>query len=247
MSETAALSPLSSAPALPEGVRAGSENLVRLTEPAGAKVSALIARERAGELLRIAITGGGCNGLSFKMKFVPEARRGDILVRTAGVPVVVDPKTALEHTRRLTEEIAQRSELLTANERAEHSLQCGAVEEPFQAHRPTDIIKGGPGLDLVREPYPQLRRRGRRLEARLATGDGRQGGAVTTVSGQKQRLRLLGYQIGHGGPDGNGVDNNAGVMEFERSVLNLQAEHNATTNAVVDANTQTFMTNDAGV
>ena len=95
MSETAALSPLSSAPALPEGVRAGSENLVRLTEPAGAKVSALIARERAGELLRIAITGGGCNGLSFKMKFVPEARRGDILVRTAGVPVVVDPKTAL--------------------------------------------------------------------------------------------------------------------------------------------------------
>src|SRR5882724_4021130 len=95
MSETAALSPLSSAPALPEGVRAGSENLVRLTEPAGVKVSALIARERGGEYLRISITGGGCNGLSYKMKFVPEARRGDILVRTAGVPVVVDPKTAL--------------------------------------------------------------------------------------------------------------------------------------------------------
>jgi len=71
--------------------------------------------------------------------------------------------------------------------------------------------------------------------------------AVTTVSGQKQRLRLLGYQLGHSGPEGNGVDNNAGVMEFERSVLDLQAEHNATTNAEVDANTQTFMTNDAGV
>jgi len=71
--------------------------------------------------------------------------------------------------------------------------------------------------------------------------------AVTTVSGQKQRMRLLGYQLGHGGPDGNGVDNDPNVLEYERSVLDIQAEHNATTNAVVDANTRTFMTNDAGV
>jgi iron-sulfur cluster assembly protein len=82
-------------PARPEGVREGNENLVRLTEPAGAKVRALIAREAQGEYLRIAISGGGCNGLSYKMKFVPEARRGDILVCTAGVSVVVDSKSAL--------------------------------------------------------------------------------------------------------------------------------------------------------
>jgi iron-sulfur cluster assembly protein len=81
--------------ALPDGVRAGNENLVRLTEPAGAKVRALIAREAQGEFLRIAITGGGCNGLSYKMKFVPEPRRGDILVRTGGVGVLVDSKSAL--------------------------------------------------------------------------------------------------------------------------------------------------------
>ncbi|NBX59507.1 MAG: iron-sulfur cluster assembly accessory protein [Opitutaceae bacterium] len=79
----------------PEGVREGNENLVRLTPEAGVKVAALIAREVQGDYLRIAITGGGCNGLSYKMRFVPEARKGDILVRTAGVPVVVDPKTAL--------------------------------------------------------------------------------------------------------------------------------------------------------
>ncbi|MSU18653.1 MAG: iron-sulfur cluster assembly accessory protein [Lacunisphaera sp.] len=79
----------------PEGVREGNENLVRLTPEAGAKVAALIAREVQGDYLRIAITGGGCNGLSYKMRFVPDARKGDILVRTAGVPVVVDPKTAL--------------------------------------------------------------------------------------------------------------------------------------------------------
>ena len=79
----------------PEGVRQGNENLVRLTAAAGAKVAALIAREQQGELLRIAITGGGCNGLSYKLRFVTEPRKGDILVRTGGVAVVVDPKTAL--------------------------------------------------------------------------------------------------------------------------------------------------------
>ena len=80
---------------LPEGVREGNENLVRLTHAAGAKVSALIARENQGEFLRIAISGGGCNGLSYKMKFVPEPKRGDIVVRSAGVSVLVDSKSAL--------------------------------------------------------------------------------------------------------------------------------------------------------
>lgn len=78
-----------------EGVREGNENLVRLTADAGTKVAALIARDRVGDYLRIAITGGGCNGLSYKLRFAPEPKRGDILVRSAGVPVLVDAKTAL--------------------------------------------------------------------------------------------------------------------------------------------------------
>ncbi len=81
--------------AWPEGVREGNENLIHLTVEAGAKVAALVAREQQGDLLRIAITGGGCNGLSYKLRFATEPRKGDILVRTAGVTVVVDPKTAL--------------------------------------------------------------------------------------------------------------------------------------------------------
>lgn len=79
----------------PEGVREGNENLIKLTAAAGAKVAALVAREQAGEFLRVAITGGGCNGLSYKMKFVPAPKRGDILVRSAGAQVVVDSKSAL--------------------------------------------------------------------------------------------------------------------------------------------------------
>ena len=78
-----------------EGVREGNEGLVRLTEPAGSKVRFLVARERQGVFLRIAISGGGCNGLSYKLSFAPGPRKGDILVRTAGASVLVDPKTAL--------------------------------------------------------------------------------------------------------------------------------------------------------
>ena len=89
MPETATLT------ALPEGVREGNENLVQLTAAAGTKVAALLAREGQGDFLRVAISGGGCNGLSYKLKFVAAPKRGDILVRTAGVSVVVDSKSAL--------------------------------------------------------------------------------------------------------------------------------------------------------
>ena len=82
-------------PALPEGVRVGNEQLVRLTLAAGEKACALAARENQGEFLRVAITGGGCNGLSYKLRFAPMPRRGDILVETAGTRVLVDAKTAL--------------------------------------------------------------------------------------------------------------------------------------------------------
>jgi len=79
----------------PEGVRVGNERLVAVTAPAGRKLAALVEREGKGEYLRIKITGGGCNGLSYKMKFVPEPKRGDILVRSSGAQVVVDSKSAL--------------------------------------------------------------------------------------------------------------------------------------------------------
>jgi len=89
------MSPAETTAPPPAEVRLGNENLVRLTADAGAKVRALIERERQGGFLRIAITGGGCNGLSYKLRFTAEPRRGDILVRTAGAEVLVDPKTAL--------------------------------------------------------------------------------------------------------------------------------------------------------
>ena len=79
----------------PEGVRIGNEMLVRLTSAAGGKLRDLASRESGGEMLRIAITGGGCNGLSYRLKFVGGLKRGDILVDSSGIRVAVDSKSAL--------------------------------------------------------------------------------------------------------------------------------------------------------
>lgn len=80
---------------IPEGVRVGNEKLVLVTEAAGAKLCSLIEREQKGDFLRVKISGGGCNGLSYKMKFVEAPRRGDILVRSGGAEILVDTKSAL--------------------------------------------------------------------------------------------------------------------------------------------------------
>jgi iron-sulfur cluster assembly protein len=80
---------------IPEGVRLGNEKLVLVTEEAGAKLGSLVEREQKGDFLRVKITGGGCNGLSYKMKFVAEPKRGDILVRSSGGQILVDTKSAL--------------------------------------------------------------------------------------------------------------------------------------------------------
>ena len=79
----------------PEGVRLGNEKLVLVTATAGTKLSSLIEREQKGNYLRVKITGGGCNGLSYKMKFVGDPKRGDILVRSSGAQILVDTKSAL--------------------------------------------------------------------------------------------------------------------------------------------------------
>lgn len=80
---------------LPEGVREGNERLIAVTANAAKKLGSLIMQDEKNVYLRVKITGGGCNGLSYRMKFVEGAKRGDILVRSSTVPVLVDTKSAL--------------------------------------------------------------------------------------------------------------------------------------------------------
>ena len=78
-----------------EGVRIGNEKLIKVTVNASDKLKQLIEREGSGSLLRIKISGGGCNGLSYKMHFTDQVKSGDILVNALESYVIIDPKTAL--------------------------------------------------------------------------------------------------------------------------------------------------------
>ena len=77
-------------------LRAGDERLIKLTASAAQKVSSLLAKQgRPKGVLRVAVVGGGCSGLQYKMDLQDAPANRDILVETAGVRVVVDPKSAL--------------------------------------------------------------------------------------------------------------------------------------------------------
>lgn len=76
--------------------RVGDERLIKLTGNAGKKVTALLTKQgRPGGVLRVAVVGGGCSGLQYKMDLQDNPANRDFLVESAGVKVVVDPKSAL--------------------------------------------------------------------------------------------------------------------------------------------------------
>ncbi len=68
---------------------------------------------------------------------------------------------------------------------------------------------------------------------------------IAQLDGQQQRLRLLGYQIGHSGTDGNGIDN-AQNFDFERSVLDFQVDQAVLPDANVTPALQGQLTARAG-
>jgi iron-sulfur cluster assembly protein len=77
-------------------VRVGDERLVKLTPSAAQKVSTLLTKQgRPNGVLRVAVLGGGCSGLQYKMDLQDAPASRDILVESGGVRVVVDPKSAL--------------------------------------------------------------------------------------------------------------------------------------------------------
>ena len=85
-----------SKPAAAPAFRVGDERLIKLTPSAATKVGSLLAKQgRPQGVLRVAVVGGGCSGLQYKMDLQDAPANRDILVETAGVRVVVDPKSAL--------------------------------------------------------------------------------------------------------------------------------------------------------
>ena len=74
----------------------GNEKLVKLTEQAGTRLASLLRKQgRENGALRVAVIGGGCSGLQYKMDLVDGPANRDIMVESQSVRVVVDPKSAL--------------------------------------------------------------------------------------------------------------------------------------------------------
>lgn len=85
-----------SVPSAGPNYRVGDERLVKVTANAARKVSTLLQRQnRPNGVLRVAVVGGGCSGLQYKMDLQDGPANRDILVESGGIRVVVDPKSAL--------------------------------------------------------------------------------------------------------------------------------------------------------
>jgi iron-sulfur cluster assembly accessory protein len=82
--------------ALNHGIKIGNERLIKVTENAARRLNSLLEKQgRPDGALRVAIIGGGCSGLQYKMDLVDGPMPRDILVHSANVRVVIDPKSAL--------------------------------------------------------------------------------------------------------------------------------------------------------
>jgi iron-sulfur cluster assembly protein len=112
--------------------RTGDERLIKLTPSAAGKVTSLLTKQgRPTGVLRVAVVGGGCSGLQYKMDLQDAPANRDILVESGGVRVVVDPKSALYVTGSELDYIdALEGGFKVKNPNAATSCSCG---ESFSA------------------------------------------------------------------------------------------------------------------
>lgn len=88
--------PAQTAPSAPLPYKIGSEKLIRVTDAAASRLNQVLDRTgKKDGALRVAVIGGGCSGLQYKMDITDGPRPRDILVKSHGVNVVMDPKSAL--------------------------------------------------------------------------------------------------------------------------------------------------------
>ncbi|HEV7926132.1 MAG TPA: iron-sulfur cluster assembly accessory protein [Verrucomicrobiae bacterium] len=119
--------------AAPPQIRVGDERLIKVSPSAAQKVSSLLQKQgRPNGVLRVAVVGGGCSGLQYKMDLQDQPANRDILVESAGIRVVVDPKSALYVTGSELDfvDALQEGGFKVKNPNAASSCSCG---ESFSA------------------------------------------------------------------------------------------------------------------
>lgn len=81
----------------PVTFKIGNEKLIKILPSAADRLLGLLRKQGRAEhgALRVAVVGGGCSGLQYKMDLVDGPANRDIMVTSNEVRVVIDPKSAL--------------------------------------------------------------------------------------------------------------------------------------------------------
>jgi iron-sulfur cluster assembly protein len=122
------MSDTTNAPGPTVNYKIGNEKLVRLTETAGSKLNSLLTRQgRPLGAVRVAVIGGGCSGLQYKMDLVDGPANRDIMIMSQNVRVVIDPKSALFVSGSVLDfsEDLQKGGFKVTNPNAEAHCSCG--------------------------------------------------------------------------------------------------------------------------
>lgn len=70
--------------------------MIQISQMAAQQISHLKGQEKSKEaFLRVSVIGGGCSGLSYKMRFDTEVKEKDRVFEEKGVKLVIDSKSYL--------------------------------------------------------------------------------------------------------------------------------------------------------
>lgn len=62
-----------------------------VTERAARRINAILKKEAAGAMLRVAVNGGGCSGFQYAFDIVRERSDEDLVLEKDGATVLIDP------------------------------------------------------------------------------------------------------------------------------------------------------------
>ncbi len=73
-----------------------NNELITITDKASEQIKAIFAQENDnnGKGLRLAVVGGGCSGLQYKIEFSPKKDK-DRIIDLDGIDVLIDPKSSI--------------------------------------------------------------------------------------------------------------------------------------------------------
>ena len=115
--------------AAPPNYKIGNETLIKVLPSASARLCGLLEKQGKADYgaLRVAVVGGGCSGLQYKMDLVDGPADRDIMVTSNEVRVVIDPKSALFVTGSELEwsDDLQSGGFKVSNPNAEVTCSCG--------------------------------------------------------------------------------------------------------------------------